>query len=254
MNNPRTYGNPPYTVAVLHGGPGAAGEMAPVAAELSEKRGVLEPLQTANSVEGQIAELKRTLEEHGHNPITLVGYSWGAWLGFLLAAHYPNLVKKLILISSGPFEESYVPKIQETRFHRLSKEEKKEVEFLMGKLEKPGALSRLGSIFSQTDVYDPLPIMEEEIEIRSDIYKSVWNEAALLRKSGKLLEAGKGIQCPVVAIHGDHDPHPAEGVRKPLEAVLKKFKFVLLEKCGHTPWIERQARDEFFRVLNEELR
>ena len=124
----------------------------------------------------------------------------------------------------------------------------------MGKLDKPGALSRLGSIFSQTDVYDPLPFMEEEIEIRSDIYKSVWGEAVELRKTGKLLEAGKNIQCPVVAIHGDHDPHPAEGVRKPLAGVLKDFRFILLDKCGHRPWIERQARDEFFRVLGEELR
>ncbi len=255
MNNPRTYGNAPYTVAVLHGGPGAAGEMAPVAAELSSQNGVLEPLQTANSVDGQVAELKRTLEEHGRVPLTLVGYSWGAWLGFLLAARHPNLVQKLILVSSGPFEESYVPQIQQTRFHRLSREEKKEVEFLMGKLDKPGALSRLGTIFAQTDVYDPLPIMmEAEVDLRSDIYKSVWSQAVELRKSGKLLEAGKGIQCPVVAIHGDHDPHPAEGVQKPLAGVLKDFRFVLLDKCGHTPWIERQARDEFFRVLGEELR
>lgn len=31
MNNIRVYGEPPYSVAVLHGGPGAPGEMAPVA-------------------------------------------------------------------------------------------------------------------------------------------------------------------------------------------------------------------------------
>jgi pimeloyl-ACP methyl ester carboxylesterase len=123
----------------------------------------------------------------------------------------------------------------------------------MGKLDKPGALSRLGSIFSQTDVYDPLPIMQEEVELRPDIYKSVWDEAVGLRKSGKLLTEGKSIQCPVVAIQGDHDPHPAEGVQKPLSGVLKNFRFILLDKCGHTPWIERQARDEFFRVMNEEI-
>src|SRR5215510_9607502 len=31
VENHRTYGSAPYTVAVVHGGPGAAGEMAPVA-------------------------------------------------------------------------------------------------------------------------------------------------------------------------------------------------------------------------------
>ena len=82
----------------------------------------------------------------------------------------------------------------------------------------------------------------------------MWKDAAELRSSGKLLELGKQIECPVVAIHGDYDPHPTEGVWKPLSAVLNSFRFILLENCGHMPWIERQARDKFYKILKEELR
>jgi len=67
------------------------------------------------------------------------------------------------------------------------------------------------------------------------------------------LELGKRIECPVVAIHGNYDPHPAEGVERPLSAVLNNFRFVLLEKCGHSPWIERQAKEKFYEILEEEL-
>jgi pimeloyl-ACP methyl ester carboxylesterase len=74
-----------------------------------------------------------------------------------------------------------------------------------------------------------------------------------LRRSGKLLEMGKEITVPVVAIHGDYDSHPAEGVEKPLSAILKDFHFILLEKCGHKPWIERQARERFYTILEGEL-
>lgn len=74
-----------------------------------------------------------------------------------------------------------------------------------------------------------------------------------MRRTGKLLELAKQIHCGVMAIHGDYDPHPAEGVREPLSAVLKDFRFVLLKQCGHKPWIERQAKEEFFRVLEREL-
>lgn len=35
MENLRTYGNPPFSVAVIPGGPGTAGKMTPVARELS---------------------------------------------------------------------------------------------------------------------------------------------------------------------------------------------------------------------------
>jgi pimeloyl-ACP methyl ester carboxylesterase len=56
-----------------------------------------------------------------------------------------------------------------------------------------------------------------------------------------------------VAIHGDYDPHPAEGVREPLSKVLKDFRFILLEHCGHLPWIEREAREGFFELVRGEL-
>ena len=77
MNNFRLYGNPPFNIAVIHGGPGAPGEMAPVARELSLNMGVLEPLQTAVSIDGQLAELEKILEKHGNPPMILVGFSWG---------------------------------------------------------------------------------------------------------------------------------------------------------------------------------
>src|SRR5712692_10060037 len=54
MQNLRLYGQSPFTVAVLHGGPGAPGTMAPVARELATEWGVLEPLQTADSLDGQV--------------------------------------------------------------------------------------------------------------------------------------------------------------------------------------------------------
>ena len=71
--NLRTYGAAPFQVAVIHGGPGAPGGMAPVARELSANRGVLEPLQTATSLEGQVQELKTVLKDHSDLPVTLIG-------------------------------------------------------------------------------------------------------------------------------------------------------------------------------------
>ncbi|MGB8657968.1 MAG: alpha/beta hydrolase [Candidatus Zixiibacteriota bacterium] len=259
MRNPRTYGKAPFNVAVIHGGPGAAGEIAPVARELASGWGVLEPLQTNSSLEGQIDELKTVLEKNGDPPVTLIGFSWGAWLSCLVTAYDPSLVKKLILIGSGPFEEIYAARIQETRLNRLSEEERTEVESLCEILDNPvaknkgAAFTRFGASFSKVDAYDPIIDESEVVAYDPNIFQSVWKDAAELRRSGKLLEMAKQIKCPVVAIHGDYDPHPAEGVRKPLTAVLKSFRFVLLKNCGHKPWIERQARDRFYEVLKEEL-
>jgi pimeloyl-ACP methyl ester carboxylesterase len=93
MKNLRIYGIPPFNLAVIHGGPGAQGEMAPVARELSFLGGVLEPLQTAGTLEGQVREMKCVLELNGTLPITLIGFSWGAMLSFIFTARYPQPVK-----------------------------------------------------------------------------------------------------------------------------------------------------------------
>jgi hypothetical protein len=71
MENPRTYGQPPYTVAVLHSGPGGPGYMAQVARELSTDQGILEPLQNADSLEGQVQESWTVLKDRADLPVVL---------------------------------------------------------------------------------------------------------------------------------------------------------------------------------------
>jgi pimeloyl-ACP methyl ester carboxylesterase len=259
IKNLRKYGNKPFSVAVIHGGPGAPGEVAPVARELSSVRGILEPLQTADTLDGQILELKSVLEKDGALPVILAGHSWGAMLGFILAARYPSLVQKLILVGSGPFEEKYTVNILGTRLSRLDEEDRVELLSLIEVLDDPATkdksapMARFGALCARADAYDPLPHEDEALEFRHDINSNVWQEAESLRSSGELLEMGKKIMCPVLAIHGDYDPHPPEGVKEPLSRILKNFRFVLLEKCGHTPWLERHARDRFYEVLKNEI-
>jgi pimeloyl-ACP methyl ester carboxylesterase len=85
MKTYRLWGNTPYKIAVIHGGPGAAGSMAPVARELCRDAGIFEPFQTETTLEGQVRELSGSLKAHADLPATLIGHSWGAWLAFLAA-------------------------------------------------------------------------------------------------------------------------------------------------------------------------
>ncbi len=307
MKNLRKYGNPPFDIAVIHGGPGAPGEMAPVARELSfahsahpdhyahpensahpghytypdyyansnyyaypdraadsfeppiSGRGVLEPLQTAVTLDGQVRELKAVLNEHAALPVTLIGFSWGAMLSYIFAASHPEFVKKLVLVGSGPYEEKYADIIRRKRGSRLSKVERTETHSRIPELNdisngnKNASFARFGQLMSLADSYDPLPHDDEVLEYQYVINKNVWGDASKLRSNGKLLKLGRKIRCPVIAIHGDYDPHPFEGVRDPLSGVLKDFQYVLLEKCGHRPWIEREAKDMFYDVLKGEI-
>ena len=262
MKNVRFYGSKPYKAAVVHGGPGVPGYMWSVAKELGTVGGTLEPLQTKYSLEGQVKELHDVFHGNAEIPVILIGHSWGAMLCFIVAARYPALVKKLILVASGPFEAKYAEGITPERLNRLSEAER--IEFLkavdiINDPAAPGkdkALSRLGDLSAKADAYAPLPPEKdpEPLEVSEEINRLVWAEAQKMRISGELLEMGRKIKCPVVAIHGDYDPHLAEGVREPLRRVVKDFRFILLEKCGHEPWTEMYARDSFYKILKNEIK
>ncbi|MDD5142123.1 alpha/beta hydrolase [Methanoregula sp.] len=259
MKPVRKWGPGPYTVAVIHGGPGAPGEMAPVARELSSVAGVLEPFQTETTLEGQVQELRSVLSQHGMLPVTLVGFSWGAFLSWILAARYPDQVKKLILVGCPPFVEEHAASISRTRMARLKKTDRDRVNMIIEGLDgtteagKNALLAELGILLARADAYDPANVPEEGFHCQYDVFRGVWDEAAELRRKQAILHMSREIRCPVVAIHGDWDPHPADGVNGPLKKALPDFEFILLEKCGHRPWIERGASEKFYKVLVEAI-
>jgi pimeloyl-ACP methyl ester carboxylesterase len=252
------HGQTLFKVAVIHGGPGAAGDIADLAKELSKDCGVLEPYQTANTIAGQINELKEIIEKNAEIPVILIGHSWGAVLSFLVAAANPKLVQKLIMISCPPLTDQYAKQITKTRRSRLTPDQQKEITKVAKILNSPRTknidevYAQFGQLITKADAYNLLPTKNKIIP-NYEICQKIWPEFYRLRKSGGLVELGKKIVCPVLAIHGDYDPHPAKGVEKPLSSVIKNFQFVLLENCSHYPWREAEAKEQFYQIVKNEL-
>ena len=263
MINPRKYGNPPYRVAVLHGGPGAPGYMAPVARELAHDFGVIEPLQTKDSINGQVEELRELLTAHADFPTTLIGSSWGAVPALLTAARYPPIVEKLILIGSAVFDRQSSVGIEAKRMERLSEIDRRRVEQLQQEIKiaddstRGKLFAEWGGIFSGTDTYDALPDdsdVDDSLPVQPEIFQKVWPEFEALRdKPGALKKEFSMINVPAVIIHGEYDPHPIDGIRPFLQACIADVRFHVLAECGHYPWRERRAKDAFYDILRKEL-
>lgn len=246
----RQYGNTPSNVVVLHGGPGGAGEVEPFACELGHRsHAVLEPFQTGRTVDGQVDELASQIERFCTAPVAIVGWSWGAWLGCLLAARYGTLVRKLILVGSGPFEARYAAAIRTTKNSRLTNDQHTEMLDLRPEEGNPDQVARFIELNDVTDTYARDTSPQPCVSFDGAIHAAVWPEADEMRKSGALLDAVSAIRCPVVAIQGDYDPRPSEGVQVPLQAALPSADFIQLERCGHKPWQEAFAKDEFYRLV-----
>ncbi|MGB7241964.1 MAG: alpha/beta hydrolase [Sulfitobacter sp.] len=248
----RQYGDTSSRLVVLHGGPGGAGEIEPLARELGERGySVLEPFQTKYSVAGQVDELRSQIEEHCTPPVDVIGWSWGAWLGCLLAAQHFELVRRLILVGSGPFEAQYSSAIRATKNARLTNKERTELKAL--DLTGDSAVARFIELSDVADTYARDTSGQPAVSFDGAIHAAVWPEADEMRKSGALLDAVSTIRCPVLAIHGDYDPRPSAGVKMPLREALPTAKFVQLERCGHKPWQEVHAKGEFYRLLENAL-
>jgi len=233
--------------------------VAPIARELSRACGVLEPFQTAKTLDGQVEELRELLEVHGDLPCIVIGWSHGASLSCMLAARYPDIVKKLIIIGTTPFEEKYQADIARKRLGRLSEQERAEFFSRATMMRDPAdenrsvAMARLFRLVTKAESYALLPYEDDVPEYQPDTNESIGQEYRRLFDGNQLLRTVPDIKCPVVAIHGDYDVLPAEGVNEPFSRLIKDFRFVVLKKCGHYPWYEKYARDEFFRILRREI-
>ena len=94
--------------------------------------GVIEQkTQQITQTQQRLDELKKVITENCKLPVILIGYSWGAWLSFILTANYPSLIKKLILVGSGPFESKYSGNIMDKRLSRLEDKKRKKVNELI---------------------------------------------------------------------------------------------------------------------------
>lgn len=255
----RRHGRPPFSVVVVHGGPGAPGSLAPLARALADIRGVLEPRQSARTVRGLVEELSDQVDRGANPPVVLVGHSWGAWLALLLAARYPEKVRRLILVGSAPFRTGDVRALRRVRRGRLGPSGWREFRAIERRLSSPRAratpadLRRLGALSERADSYRLLP--RRTVTTREDprAYREVWGEASEMRRNGSLLRAVRGVVAPVLVVHGRDDPHPVQGVVGPLRRRGVSVRVVLLDRCGHEPWRERYGRGPFLSTLRREL-
>ena len=256
----RRHGLPPRSVAVIHGGPGAPGMVGPLARELAaDGSGILEPLQTADSIAGQVDELAATLELEGAAPYKVVGSSWGAMLAVLTAQRHPDLFARLVLVGGAPFDRSGGEVTAATRRHRMSAALRTELDDLHSDITGPdparaaAAFARSGDLLLGIDHLDPIVDHLEVLAHQLEVFEAVWGEVEQRRAAGTLLAPEAPLRCPVVVIHGDHDPHPLAGVVEPIRPLSRELTVQVLDRCGHLPWLERGARERFLSCLRATL-
>lgn len=253
----KKYGDGDEVLVLVHGGPGGSGSLSCMAKQYADfgegKLCVLEPWQSAKTVWGQVEELHKQILSCTNKKVVLLGHSWGAWIVTLFASKYSYLLECVILMGSGPFDDKYIPLMQERRERLFQGKQREEFERLTQELSKKDVtdkeekFAKLASI-SHGDDYD---VLEEHNDCipSEEIYNSVWPEGAKMRTDGQLLEEAKKINCPIYIIHGEEDPHPIEGIIEPFNENGIEYTIYTLHCCGHSAWKEKYAKDKLKEII-----
>ncbi len=230
---------------------------------------VLEPWQRGSGPEPltvvrHVADLHEVVDSFrdvaGAVP-ALVGESWGAMLALAYAAAHPDVAGPIVLVGCGTWDKSSRAKLLATRQERITPEMAARMAEADACCMEAGWQAALKhEIMQCVEEYAPLPAIEPHGEGADEIppfdleaHLQTWNDMVRLQAEGVYPAAFAAIRSAVLMIHGDYDPHPGPMIRDSLLPYLPQLEYRELARCGHCPWNERYARDEFFVVVREWL-
>jgi pimeloyl-ACP methyl ester carboxylesterase len=255
----RKYGNSAQSVVVLHGGPAMSGDVAPIAQGLSDLFTAIEPWQRGSGAE-PLTVARHVEDLHSvivglasAAPPALVGHSWGAMLALCYAAAYPDEAGPIVLVGSGTFDQASRARMKEILRERTGPHLQERLAEVAASTDDASELHmkrlRLTRDLSVYDRLEPWPEQEEYEPLDVRAHKETWDDMMRLQSDGTYPKAFGGITSEVLMLHGDYDPHPGTMIYASLRPFIRNLEFQELERCGHSPWRERFARDVFFSSL-----
>ena len=255
----RKYGSSVQSVVVLHGGPAASGDVAAIARGLSDSFTAIEPWQRGSgaatlTVARHVEDLHSLIVGlDSAAPPALVGHSWGAMLALCYAAAHPNKAGPIVLVGSGTFDQTSRARMKEILRNRTDLHLQEQLAAVaMSKGDAADLHIKRLKLTRDLSVYDrlePWPEKEEYEPLDVRAHKETWDDMMRLQSDGTYPKAFTGITSDVLMLHGNYDPHPGPMIYASLRPFIKSLEYRELARCGHSPWLERFARTEFFTIL-----
>lgn len=253
----REYGSGTRWVIVLHGGPAAAGEVAPLARELGTAFHVLEPFQRGSSdqpltVATHVQDLDQLIRERcGPERPVLVGHSWGAMLALAYAAEHPATPAGLALIGCGTFSSAARAEFEARLHSRLTAADRASIARIEATDTNPDRRhAALGALMARVYGHDLDELPDLSIAVDEVAHQQTWADMLRLQREGTYPAAFGAIGCAVLMLHGEADPHPGRLTAADLRTYIPHLRYEELTHCGHSPWLERRARRAFFTTLD----
>ena len=238
---------------LLHGGPGAHHDyLLPQMLHLAERYDVLlydqrgggrsktdDPAPVTAQV--LVDDLVAVVAEFGLVPLSLVGYSWGAMLAMLAAIDGRVRPARMVLLDPAPltrqwreqFEAEFSARMRGPAVTRLREELA-----TSGLKERDPAAYRQRAFELSVAGYFAHPERANDLtpfRVMGKVQQSVWASLGDYDLTAQLAL----VQVPALVVHGRQDPIPLASSGAAARALGAEF--VVLEECGHVPYVEQPA-------------
>src|SRR6202162_5687464 len=188
-----------------------------------------------------VEDLGAVVTEFGLEPLSIVGYSWGAMLALLYTIEQrgnPHLVPpaRLALMNPAPLTREYRRQF-EAEFTR--RQQSPEIQKLRDELAASGLREKDPAAYRQRAFElgvagyfsDPRKARDlTPFRVVARVQESVWESLA----DFDLIRNLKGIKIPSIVIHGRDDPIPLASSVEASNALGTGL--VVLDECGHVPY------------------
>ena len=261
---------------VLHGGPGADHlYLLPQMLHLGEKHDLLFYDQRGGgrskadaripiTWEMHVEDLGAVVEEFGLEPLSIVGYSWGAMLALLYTIEQranPHLraPDRMALVNPAPLTKEYRRQFEEEFARR---QQSPEIVALRNEVAASGLREKDPEAYRQRAFElgvagyfsDPRNAADlTPFRVVGRVQQSVWESLG----DFNLISDLKGIKIPSIVIAGRDDPIPLASSSAASSALGTNL--VVLDECGHVPYVEQPERlfaslDPFLDESNPSVR
>jgi len=252
-------------ILIVHGGPGLSHDyLFPGLKSLSNNHKLIFYDQRASgksdlnissesiTLDNFVKDIDELRVTFGIKKLNLMAHSWGGILAMKYAAIYPDNVKSLILVNSvgANSEIASLSNIElANRFTEKDSIQRMQI-FSSEEFQKrsPKSIESLMKIGFKHQFYNKTYLDSLNLSLNENYMTT----SRLLQNLAKDLSEFdfhsdlKAIQCPTLLIYGEYDPlTDLAGSR--IHESIDNSEFIIIDKCGHFPFIEKQ--NEFNEVL-----
>jgi pimeloyl-ACP methyl ester carboxylesterase len=174
-------------------------------------------------------------------------------LALCYAAAHPNTAGPIALVGCGTFDRASRARMKEILQERTNRYAQPQLAEVTASASDPADLRmKMRKLTRDLSVYDraePWPEREEYEPLDLRAHQETWDDMLRLQSDGTYPQAFTAITADVLMLHGNYDPHPGPMVYESLRPFIRRLEYRELDCCGHSPWLERFARAEFFAAL-----